>query len=177
MPQKKNNGFTLLELLVVIAIMSILFGIAWLGRDIIGREQVGSAARRLLADLQQARLIAMTGRQAVSAISAKGAGVKVHSSSSYSAFIFNDINNDWDYGGFEEEYNSRFVVLPSTLEISSNRSVLIFDALGYPRGEQWAAGWQTIIIRHRSLNIARCIRVHTNRIRGGTWNGTTCMIE
>jgi prepilin-type N-terminal cleavage/methylation domain-containing protein len=60
MKNRGTGGFTLLELMMVICIAGILSGFAYLGKDLIRKEQVSNITRQLHADMQLARMNAIT---------------------------------------------------------------------------------------------------------------------
>jgi prepilin-type N-terminal cleavage/methylation domain-containing protein len=176
------GGFTFLELMVVICIAGILSAFAYSGKDLIRREQVSSATRELLADIQIARMNAIT--QA-----GKGYGIRFESATTYVLFQFNDCNNDYNYdanacdGGSREEANPIRKTISSSVVLSKSNTVkyldnnlVIFDTFGRPRQENWGMGMMTILIRHRQdAGIIRCISISMNRIRESIWNGSSCI--
>lgn len=167
---KKTQGMTMTELLVVIAIIAVLAGFASLSTELIRREQVSSVTRQLLADLQRLRLKSMTQ-------DAKGFGISFDTLNSYTTFTFEDGDDNWKYSGPSEAKNAYTRSLPSAIELTSNRALLIFDRLGYPRIHNWGSGWLTITVRHRNSSFAKCITVHTNRIREGLYVNNSCNVQ
>jgi len=172
-----ERGFSLTELLVVIAIIAIMSGFVSMSKDLICREQVASATRELLADLHTARLSAMTQGPNDAVANLKGTGINFSSPASYTVFSFNDMNGDWQYDGAGEDGTAKTRSMPSSVEVTSNKDILIFDRMGYPRTDKWGSGWLTVIIRHKITGHARCIAVHTNRIREGIWEGGKCSLR
>jgi prepilin-type N-terminal cleavage/methylation domain-containing protein len=181
MDTRGMRGVTVIELMVVICIAGILSGFAYIGTEMIHKEQVSSAARELLADIQRARMNAMTQ-------GGKGYGIRFESSSSYVLFEFDDCNSDYSYdpsscGGSREETNVIRRQLTSTVVLNKtkplnlfNNYVLIFDQLGYPRQANWGMGIMTIVVRNESDNsIIKCITISMNRIRESSWNGAACI--
>ncbi|MCK9418489.1 MAG: prepilin-type N-terminal cleavage/methylation domain-containing protein [Nitrospirae bacterium] len=175
------RGMTLIELMLVIAIMAICAGFTSHGMELIRRERVASAARDLYADIQKARVDAMTRDD-------RGFGIRLVSQNSYVMFKFDDCNTDSNYdsdtclGGTREETDivqrelHPSVVLhktnPST-EVSND--VRIFDRFGSPRRSTGGMGGITILVgNNQDAGPIRCISISTNRIREGIWNGSQC---
>lgn len=191
---KKQRGFTIVELMVVISIIAILAVIAALSADFIRKEQVASATKELLADLQQTRVEAMTAGPSTAIPQMRGSGIKLTSSSAYALFKFNDCNEDYVYGADTctgskpEEAEARTVAMPSSIELlrfdGTNlvtptgvaADMRIFDRYGMPRAaDTWAAvGSTVLVLRHRSAGHTKCIAIETNKVREGAWNGTSC---
>lgn len=180
---KNARGFTLLELMTVIAILAIIVGFTPLSMDMIRREQVASATRELIADLQRARIDAMTK-------DSRGFGVRFDSGA-YVIFQFNDCNDDYNYdintcsGNTREEAHETVRVMPTSVvlkksdtETDFNGDVRIFDRFGSPRwGKTGGLGGITVVVRNnKNANIARCIKLSVNRIIEGRWTGAECKI-
>ncbi len=177
MGKGKMQGFTLVEVVVVIVILSVLSGIASLVADLIRKERVASVTRMLYADMQKARLDAMTR-------DAAGYGLRFESSGSYSVFTFNDCNNDFNYdsdtcdGNSREEANviTRPVPDPVVLKKTNpftdfDNDILLFDRFGVPRRETWGLGMMTIIVKNGVDGEGiKCVSVSANRIREGIWS-------
>ncbi len=176
-----SRGFTLLEMIVVISIVGTLSGMAYLGKDFINRERVSSITRELIADIQRARMDAITQR-------GLGVGIRFESSSSYVIFGFNDCNNDYDYdadtcsGSREETEIMRKEIPPSVVLRKTNpfnsldNEVVIFDKFGHPRRGNWGMGFMTILVRSESdEQYAKCVSISMNRILYKTWNGSACI--
>jgi prepilin-type N-terminal cleavage/methylation domain-containing protein len=191
---KKMRGFTLIELMVVIAIIAILAVIASLSVDLIRKEQVSSRTKRLLADIQQARVDAMTVGPTTTIQQMRGAGIRLVSPTSFVVFKFNDCDKDYTYDvdgcpGPEprEEAEAQAATMPSPIEVKrlnagslenpanvTAADILIFDRLGMPRTYEWSMVSDfTIVVRHQSAGHAKCIIIDTNSIREGSWNGST----
>ncbi len=176
------QGVTLLELLFVLGIMSVLLGFTSQGIDIVRRERVVSATNELYADIQSARVDAMTR-------DGKGFGIRLESPNSYVIFKFNDCNNDSNYdadtcaGGTREEMDvvkrelhSSVMLCKTNPSTSVNNDVRIFDRFGIPRRSGGGLGPITIYLKNdQSIGPTRCITISTNRIREGTWNGSECI--
>jgi prepilin-type N-terminal cleavage/methylation domain-containing protein len=176
------RGVTLLELLFVIGIMAVLLGFTSQGMDLVRRERVVSATQELYADIQKARVEAMTQ-------DGKGFGIRLASHNSYVIFKFNDCNNDSNYdddtcanGSREETDIVRRELHPSVLlcktnpSTSVNNDVRIFDRFGLPRRSSGGIGPITIYVKNdQSIGPIRCVTISTNRIREGTWNGSECI--
>ncbi len=190
---KKMRGFTLMELMVVIAIIAILAVIASLSVDLIRKEQVSSKTKKLLADIQQARVDAMTVGSTTAIQQMRGAGIRLVSPTSFVVFKFNDCNQDYTYeidgcaGPAREEAEAQAATMPSSIEIKrlnagslvnpadvTAADILIFDRLGMPRTYEWSMVSEfTIVVRHQSAGHAKCIMIDSNSIREGSWNGST----
>jgi prepilin-type N-terminal cleavage/methylation domain-containing protein len=178
---KGECGFTLLELLMVICIAGILSGFAYLGQDLIYRAQIASITRQLHADIQSARINAIT--------MGKGYGIRFESPTTYVLFQFNDCNNNFTYdddscnGNAREETNPIRITIPSSVLLSKPNSsndfyndLLIFDTFGHPRRKNWGMAMMTIIVRHKKdVGIIRCISISMSRIRESIWNGSACI--
>lgn len=176
------RGITLLELVVVIGIMAILAGLATFSTDMIRRERVASATRELYADLQKARLDAMTR-------DGKGFGIRLESPNSYVMFKFEDCDEDYTYdkdtctGAAREETRIIKRKLPSGIALSKtnpytsvNNDVRIFDRFGSPRRENWSMGLITILVRHvPDAGLIKCVSVSMGRVREAVWNGSKCI--
>jgi type II secretory pathway pseudopilin PulG len=173
------RGVTLMELLVIILIMAVMAGFVSLSADMIRRERVASAARILYADLQKARLDAMT-------LDGAGFGIRIESPNSYVMFKFADCNGDYAYepascmSGISEEVQAENRTLDSSLQLrrtgSMSSDVRIFDRFGIPRAANWGMGNVTFIVESvPDAGLAKCVSVSTNRIREGVWNGSSCI--
>ena len=84
------RGITLVELIVVIAIMAVLMGFASAGVNMIRGARVTGVTQQLLADIQTARIQAMTH-------DTRGFGIRFPSATSYVVFKFDDCNDDISY--------------------------------------------------------------------------------
>jgi prepilin-type N-terminal cleavage/methylation domain-containing protein len=182
MRKEQMRGLTLLELLLVIAIMAVIVGFVPLSADMIRRERVASAARVLYADIQKARLDAMTQ-------GGMGFGIRLESPNSYVIFKFIDCNGDSTYdvnacsaNGREETAVIRRILHPS-LELHKtnpsthvNNDVRIFDRFGTPRQANWGLGMITILIDNvAESEFVKCVSVSTHRMRESMWNGSGCI--
>lgn len=181
MGKETMRGLTLLELMFVIGIMGIIVGFVPLSADMVRRERVESATRVLYADLQKARLDAMTQ-------GGLGFGIRLESHNSYVIFRFNDCNNDYTYdantcsdNGREEtdvikrELHSSVVLHKTNPSTDVNNDVRIFDPFGSPRQANWGMGNITIYVNNvLDTGLIKCVSISTNRIREGVWNGSTC---
>jgi prepilin-type N-terminal cleavage/methylation domain-containing protein len=190
---KKMRGFTLMELMVVISIIAILAVIASLSMDLIRKEQVSSRTKELLADIQQARVDAMTGGPTTTIQQMRGAGIRLVSPTSFVVFKFNDCDQDYTYdvdgcpGPAREEAEARVATMPPSIDIKrlnagslvdpanvTAADILVFDRLGMPRTYEWSMVSDfTVVVRHQAAGHAKCIIIDTNSIREGSWNGST----
>lgn len=182
MKRKKGmRGMTLFEMLLVIAIMAICAGFAPHGMDLVRRERVASVARMLYADIQKARVEAVTR-------GGDGFGIRLASRNAYVMFKFNDCNNDSNYdsnscpGGTREETDVMQRELHSAVELHKTNpstdvgnEVRIFDRFGSPRCSTGGVGGITILVGdNQNSGPVRCISISTNRIREGIWKGSQC---
>jgi prepilin-type N-terminal cleavage/methylation domain-containing protein len=181
--KRENNmrGMTLFEMMLVIAIMAICAGFTSHGMDLVRRERVASAARMLYADIQKARVEAVTR-------GGDGFGIRLVSRNSYEMFKFNDCNNDSNYdpdscpGGTREEADVIQRELHSSVELHKTNpftdvsdDVRIFDRFGSPRCSTGGLGGITILVGdNQKSGPIRCISISTNRIREGIWKGSQC---
>ena len=175
------QGVALLEVLFIIGIIALLVGFTSKGADLVRRERVASATRELYADIQKARVDAMTQ-------DGKGFGIRLVSHNTYVMFKFDDCNNDSNYdadtcaNGTREETNIvKRELHPSVALHKTNPStdvdddVRIFDRFGSPRRSTGGLGGITIIIGNdQEADAIRCISISTNRIREGIWKGAQC---
>lgn len=182
MKNKGMKGFTFLELMIVICIAGILSGFAYLGHDLIQHEKVSSLSRELLADIQTARMNAITRE-------GKGFGIRFESPTTYVLFQFNDCNNDYNYdsntceGGSAEESNvvrktiaSPVVLQKSTQANDVENEIIIFDKFGHPRQKNWGLGMMTILVKLESdPSFVKCVTISMNRVREALWNGFACI--
>jgi prepilin-type N-terminal cleavage/methylation domain-containing protein len=181
MNRRSMRGVTAIELMAVICIAGIMSGFAYIGTDMIRKEQVSSAARELLADIQRARMNAMTQ-------GGEGYGIRFESATSYVLFQFDDCNKDYNYdpgscGGSREETKVMRRQLASTVVLSKtkpsnlfNNYVMIFDQFGHPRQANWGMGVMTIVIRSENdNNLIKCITISMNRVRESNWDGAACI--
>ncbi|HUJ19488.1 MAG TPA: prepilin-type N-terminal cleavage/methylation domain-containing protein [Nitrospirota bacterium] len=184
---KDERGFSLVEVVVVVAIIGILAAISMESMDLVRRERVSSASKRLLGDLQGVRMDAMsTGpsgtMDAMQYI--RGAGIRLVSSSQYVTFKFNDCNQDYIYsstsctGSTPEEYLSTTVTLPNNVQLftAPTSTIVLFDHLGMAHKYDWTSlGGSPIVFVVQWPSLASyCINVSNNKIREGSWDGTTC---
>ncbi len=189
MRQKRINehGFSLIELFTVIVIIGVLAAMASLGFEFVRKEQVASATRTLLSDLQRARMEALTMRGSATAgrENVRGAGINITSLNSYSMFLFNDnatVPPNYSYDGAAEATNVRTITLSRNVELTINgvapvNVIVIFDRFGIPRMPNMSTLWfNTLVLRHRSLGTSyqKCISVVETRIREGNYVGGTC---
>jgi prepilin-type N-terminal cleavage/methylation domain-containing protein len=182
MKKSAMGGFTLMELMFVMGIMAIIGGFAALSTDMIRRERVAGATRELYADLQKARLDAMTQ-------GGKGFGIRLESQNSYVIFKFEDCNEDYTYdtntctGATREETNIIKRTLHSSLSLHKtnpstnvNNDVRIFDRFGSPRQPTWGLGGITILVKNvPDSGLIKCISISASRIREALWNGSECI--
>ncbi len=180
--KRNTDGFTLIELLVVMVLVTVLAGFTSIGFDFVRRERVAATARELVADLQHARLNAMTG-------SGKGTGIRlVSGGKSYVIFKFEDCNDDYTYDkdacdGKREEKVLSEKKMPDSLVLTKtnpftnvNDDVRIFDRFGSPRWPTWGAGGITIVISSvPDAGLTKCIAISQNRIREGVWKNSDCL--
>ena len=178
-----QNGVTLLELLVIVAIFGVLASIAFLGLDGWHRSRLGAATGALLADLQTARMNAMTES---SDPDGRGFGLRFLDNQSYKVFEFVDNGvTDFTYEGAAEEaggYENRVgngisITLGAAGSPAGVSNTLLYDKRGMGRTSNWSSVIpRTYVVRHSSLARARCITVSQVRIREGIWNGS-CTVK
>jgi len=179
--KRNNKGFTLLEVLVVVLLLTVLSGIASLSMHFVRRARLSNAAAQLVADLQRARLHAMTR-------GGKGVGIRLESSQSYVIFGFKDCNDDYTYdtdtcaGKREEEILMEkklpdSVVMTKTNPVKNvSNDVRIFDRFGGPRKASWGMGMITIVLKSQpDVGLIKCIVISGNRIREGFWGKSACI--
>ncbi len=194
---KTERGFSLVELMVVIAIIAALAAVASLSMDFVRKERVTSKTKEILADLQQARVDALSigPTEATGTIPfMRGSGIRLVSSASYVIFKFNDCNQDSAYevdgctGPAREEAEARTISMPLSLELKrldgttlvdpadvTADDIRIFDRFGMLRTNLWNTSPDfTLVVKHKNAEFAKCIIVTTNRIREGRWNGSSC---
>ncbi len=169
------RGITLVELIVVIAIMAVLMGFASAGVEMIRGARVTGVTQRLLADIQIARIQAMTH-------DAHGYGIRFPSSTSYVVFRFDDCNDSNSYNvntcdGSREEADATVKNLPLSVALKKtnptsnfNNDILIFDPCGVSRNANWAFGNMTIIVKNDTdQDGMKCISISATRVREGVW--------
>ncbi|MDT8421528.1 MAG: prepilin-type N-terminal cleavage/methylation domain-containing protein [Desulfuromonadales bacterium] len=175
----RQDGVTLLELIVVVAVFGVLASIAFLGLDGWHRSRLVAATGTLLADLQTTRMNAMTES---SDDDSRGFGLRFLDNQSYKVFEFVDNGvTDFTYegaaeevGGYDTEVGNGITI---TLEESGNpagvTNALLYDKRGMSRTPNWSSvAGRSYVLRHSSLNQARCIAISQVRIREGIWNSS-----
>lgn len=183
--EKNESGFTLIELLTVIVIIGILAGFSALGMDFVRSERVLSATKQLVADIQQARVDALTSRATDTIM---GSGIRFSPPGTYVSFAWND--NDAPSPDFlyqaGEESNAQTHTLPASLSLdlpgNAANPVLVYDHSGFPtmyKADGTAvplpADGMSINIIDPSFNsnIIRCVNVTLNSVREGVWVSAT----
>lgn len=181
---KNEKGFSLIELLVVVVLIAIVATIAFMSGDVIKRHRLTAASRQLYGDLQKVRVDAMT--RSPSGTSSRGFGIKFNSTTTYTAFEFNDTNGDFQYAGTGEEANTRQTTMPDSITIQrksggslvdpsgSNDDIVIFDKKGLAKNNNWSPIGGTYVLQYTNLSEKRCIMWDDVRIREGVWDGSAC---
>jgi len=176
------RGVTLIELMLVIAIMAICAGFTSQGMELVRKERVASAARMLYADIQKARVDALTK-------DGNGFGIRLVSQHSYVMFKFDDCNNDSNYDSntcangtreetdiMQRELHPSVVLHKTNISTDVNNDVRIFDRNGIPRRSTGGMGGITILVGdNQDAGPIRCISISTTRIRQGFWKGSECI--
>ena len=192
---KYDSGMTLIELMVVIAIIAILAVISTLSMDFIHKERVTSSIKEVASDLKKVRMDAMTAGPTTAAPNTRGMGIRFTSVSGYDLFTFNDCSGDYRYGvdgctgSTREEADTRTVTLPASLQLkrlsggslvspaNALDDIIMFDRFGQARTSEWAMAAEgtplILVIQHVSGLHGKCIRLDSNSIREGSWNGTS----
>lgn len=177
---RNQKGVTLVELLIVITIAGVLAAIASLGLDGWHRSRLVAATGGLLADLQTTRMSAMTES---SDLASRGYGLRFLTDGSYKVFEFVDKGTtpyvDFNYEDTTEETGGYEKVLGSGLSIKLGASgdptgtsnAILYDKRGMSRTNNWSSvSNRTYVVRHSSLDRARCVAISQVRIREGVWN-------
>ena len=175
------RGFTIVEVLVLICIIGVLSGFTVVSKELIRKAYVTSITKELYADLQLARMNAITQ-------GGLGFGIRFESPTSYVLFQFNDCDNDHDYdadacdGSREETVIFRksmpaSVVLTKTNQATSfGNEIVIFDQFGIPRRTNWGLGMMTILVRNEpDSGSIKCVSISMNRVKEASWNGSSCI--
>ena len=173
--------------MVVVSIIGILAGLSYLGANFIRDQRLTSASRRVLGDIQQARVSALISGSTSTVI---GYGIVFQPPRSYVSFAFQDANMDFSYQTGEESgpiTPVTYTLSPSvtlSLPTTSNYPVLIYSRQGYPTvydggGNSPSPSPQEIdiVLTDVSINKARCIQVTINYVREGVWSGATCSVQ
>lgn len=188
----REKGFTLVELLIVVALMGIMISLASLGFDVLHRQRLSSAAVELLADLQTVRMNALTKR---SNPASRGFGLRFldDSYNAYRTFEFIDDGAGTPADADNYEYNDGEEVVDFEKELGAGVEVkigasgddpfgrekaLLYDKRGMVRNSTWSSvAGRTYVLTHPNVANAKCVTVSRVRIRGGSWNGTSCDIQ
>lgn len=181
MKNRGARGITIVELMVVICIIGILSGFTAVSNELIRKAYVTSITKELYADVQWARMNAITQ-------GGLGYGIRFESPTSYVLFQFNDCDNDHDYdanacnGSREETIISRkkmpssVVIKKSSQTANFNNDIVIFDQFGFPRRANWGLGMLTILVRNEpDSGSIKCVSISLNRVKESSWNGTACI--
>jgi len=176
----------MVELLIVVTLVAIVAAIAMMGRETYQGHQLKAASQQLYGDLQKIRVDAMTKS---SAANSRGFGIRFTSGSAYTAFEFNDADNNFtDAGTTTEETNTRNITLRSGITVTlgdtttpptGTGNVLIFSKQGLPKDNTWAQLNRNYVIQLSGVNQIRCVNIANVSIREGVWNAasSSCAIQ
>lgn len=150
----KEGGFSVVELIVVVAIIAMLTAIATLSMEFVRKQQVTSATKELVADLQQARVAATSG----------GSGTTV---------VFNSATSYVAGGNARTLSSARLWVFNGTALVAPASNMITFNKFGY-------SNTMTIAVDSSSApGYIRCINIGAVTVQEGFWSvsTSTCQVQ